>query len=257
MDTDRRKGIAAGVLFLVTEVAAMAGLTLYRPLLDGTDYVLGAGADNRVLLGALCEVVLALAVVGTGVTLFPVLRRRHEGLALGYVCVRLLEAVVIVLGLVSVLAVVTLRREAPAASDAGASSFAVAAKALIAVHDWTFLLGPNLILGVNTLMLAVLLHRTGAVPRVITLLGLVGGPLICASAVAVLFGRYAQLSGPGTAAAVPVFAWELSLAGWLVLRGFRGASVGAGETAAVALDAEAGPETGAAGRRWPAVARPS
>ncbi|MEU1424237.1 DUF4386 domain-containing protein [Kitasatospora sp. NPDC005751] len=268
MDTDRRKGIAAGVLFLVTEVAAVAGLTLYRPLLDGTDYVLGAGADNRVLLGALCEVVLALAVVGTGVTLFPVLRRRHEGLALGYVCVRLLEAVVIVLGLVSVLAVVTLRREAPAASDAGASSFAaasdagassfaVAAKALIAVHDWTFLLGPNLILGVNTLMLAVLLHRTGAVPRVITVLGLVGGPLICASAVAVLFGRYAQLSGPGTAAAVPVFAWELSLAGWLVLRGFRGASVGAGETAAVALDAEAGPETGAAGRRWPAVARPS
>ncbi|MFI8082918.1 DUF4386 domain-containing protein [Kitasatospora sp. NPDC086009] len=257
MDTDRRKGIAAGVLFLVTEVAAVAGLTLYRPLLDGTDYVLGAGADNRVLLGALCEVVLALAVVGTGVTLFPVLRRRHEGLALGYVCVRLLEAVVIVLGLVSVLAVVTLRREAPAASDAGASSFAVAAKALIAVHDWTFLLGPNLILGVNTLMLAVLLHRTGAVPRVITMLGLVGGPLICASAVAVLFGRYAQLSGPGTAAAVPVFAWELSLAGWLVLRGFRGASVGAGETAAVALDAEAGPETGAAGRRWPAVARPS
>ncbi|WP_329485996.1 DUF4386 domain-containing protein [Kitasatospora sp. NBC_01246] len=257
MDTDRRKGIAAGVLFLVTEVAAVAGLTLYRPLLDGTDYVLGAGADNRVLLGALCEVVLALAVAGTGVTLFPVLRRRHEGLALGYVCVRLLEAVVIVLGLVSVLAVVTLRREAPAASDAGASSFAVAAKALIAVHDWTFLLGPNLILGVNTLMLAVLLHRTGAVPRVITVLGLVGGPLICASAVAVLFGRYAQLSGPGTAAAVPVFAWELSLAGWLVLRGFRGASVGAGEFAAPALDAEAGPETGAAGRRWPAVARPS
>ncbi|MFD9597441.1 DUF4386 domain-containing protein [Kitasatospora sp. NPDC059973] len=257
MDTDRREGIAAGVLFLVTEVAAVAGLTLYRPLLDGTYYVLGAGADNRVLLGALCEVVLALAVVGTGVTLFPVLRRRHEGLALGYACVRLLEAVVIVLGLVSVLAVVTLRREAPAASDAGASSFAVAAKALIAVHDWTFLLGPNLILGVNTLMLAVLLHRTGAVPRVITVLGLVGGPLICASAVAVLFGRYAQLSGPGTAAAVPVFAWELSLAGWLVLRGFRGASVGAGGTAAVALDAEAGPETGPAGRRWPAVARPS
>ncbi|MGV9266425.1 DUF4386 domain-containing protein [Kitasatospora sp. NPDC003701] len=228
MNADRRNGMAAGVLFLVTEVAAVAGVALYRPVLDGTDYVLGAGADGRVLLGALCEVVLALAVAGTGVMLFPVLRRRHEGIALGYVCARLLEAVVIVLGLVAVLAVVTLRRDAAAApSDAGASSYAVAARALVAVHDWTFLLGPNLILGVNTLLLALLLHRAGVVPRTITALGLVGGPLICASAVAVWFGLYGQLSGPGAAAALPVFAWELSLAGWLLLRGFRGAADGA------------------------------
>ncbi|MFF1902356.1 DUF4386 domain-containing protein [Kitasatospora sp. NPDC058218] len=224
MNADRRNGIAAGVLFLVTEVAAIAGVALYGPVLDGADYVLGAGADNRVLLGALCEVVLALAVVGTGVTLFPMLRRQHEGIALGYVCARVLEAVVIVLGLVAVLAVVTLRRDA-APSDAGAS--ATVARALVAVHDWTFLLGPNLILGVNTLLLALLLHRARVVPRAITALGLVGGPLICASAVAVWFGVYGQLSGPGAAAALPVFVWELSLAGWLLLRGSRGTDAAA------------------------------
>ncbi|MEU9129329.1 DUF4386 domain-containing protein [Kitasatospora sp. NPDC048540] len=218
--TDRRNSVAAGVLFLITEVTAMAGLALYRPLLSGSDYVLGAGADGRVLLGALCEVALALAVVGTGVMLFPILRRQHEGIALGYVCVRLLEAVVIVLGLVSLLAVVTLHRDA-AAHGTDAQPLAAAARALVAVHDWTFLLGPNLVLGVNTLLLAALLHRSRVIPRAITVLGLIGGPLICASAVAVLFGLYGQLSGPGTAAALPVFAWEVSLALWLIIRGFR------------------------------------
>ncbi|MEU9077671.1 DUF4386 domain-containing protein [Kitasatospora sp. NPDC048538] len=219
---DRRDGVAAGVLFLVTEVAAVAGVLLYRPVLGSADYVLGAGADGRVLLGALCEVVLVLAVAGTGFMLFPVIRRQHEGLALGYVCVRLLEAAFILLGLVSLLAVVTLRRDVSAAHGEGAASYAAAARALVAVHDWTFLLGPNLILGVNTLLLAALVHRSGAVPRAITLLGMVGGPLITASAVAVQFGLYGQLSTAGKLAALPVFAWEVSFAVWLLARGFRG-----------------------------------
>jgi hypothetical protein len=61
---------------------------------------------------------------------------------------------------------------------------------------------------------------TRLVPRFIAVLGLVGGPLICASAVAVMFGTYAQLSVAGAAAALPVFAWELGLAGWLIVKGF-------------------------------------
>ncbi|WP_454320554.1 DUF4386 domain-containing protein [Streptomyces phaeoluteigriseus] len=204
--------MAVGSLFLLTEAAAIAGAVLYRPLLAAADGRLAQGADTRALLGALCEVLLVVAVTGTGAALFPVLRRHGEGLALGYAFGRLLEAAVISLGIVAVLALVTLRRDAGAAAGADL--------ALVAVHDWTFLVGPNIALGLNTVLLAYLAYRARLVPRFIAVLGLVGGPLICASAVAVMFGAYEQLSVAGSVAALPVFAWELGLAGWLIVRGF-------------------------------------
>lgn len=223
MGSTRRTAIVAGVLFLVTEVAAIGGLALYRPVLHDTGYVLGPGADTRVFLGALCEFVLALAVTGTGAALYPVLRRRNEGAAIGYVCGRLLEAAVIVVGIVSVLSVVTLRRQAEGAAGApGADgSFPVTAgQALVAFHDWTFLFGPNFVLGANTLMLAGLLYTSRLVPRPIAVLGLAGGTMICASATAVLFGAYEQVSVAGSLAALPVFAWEVTLAVRLLGKGF-------------------------------------
>ncbi|MFF3212132.1 DUF4386 domain-containing protein [Streptomyces sp. NPDC002886] len=221
MSPDRRTAVAAGSLFLLTEVAAIAGAALYRPLLGAADGRLAEGADTRALLGALCEVVLVVAVAGTGAALFPVLRRRGEGLALGYAFGRLLEAAVIAGGIVAVLALVTLRRDAGAADGADA--------ALVALHEWTFLLGPNIALGLNTVLLAYVAYRARLVPRFIAVLGLIGGPLICASAVAVMFGAYDQLSPAGAAAALPVFAWELSLAGWLIAKGFD-PGTGAGAT---------------------------
>jgi hypothetical protein len=224
MEANRRTAAVTGALFLVTEVAAIAGLALYGPALDGAAYVTGAGADQRVLLGALCEVVLLIAVVGTGVSLFPVLRRRHEALALGYACGRLLEAAVIAVGIVGMLALVTLRGAAAAAGRGGGAPFEAAATTLTAVHDWTFLLGPNIVLGANTLVLAYAMHRSRLVPRALTRLGLVGGTAICASAVAVLFGAYPQVSVAGSVAALPVFAWEVILAVRLLTRGFEPAA---------------------------------
>lgn len=228
MSPDRRTAVAAGSLFLLTEVAAVAGAVLYRPLLGAAGGRLAQGADTRALLGVLCEVVLVVAVAGTGAALFPVLRRHGEGLALGYAFGRLLEAAVIALGIVSVLALVTLRRDAGTAD--GATGADVALRAL---HDWTFLLGPNIALGLNTVLLAYLAFRARLVPRFIAVLGLVGGPLICASAVAVMFGAYAQVSVAGSVAALPVFAWELGLAGWLIVKGF-----GPGSGAASRADGE-------------------
>ncbi|MFZ3499991.1 DUF4386 domain-containing protein [Streptomyces sp. 5.8] len=217
--------MAAGLLFLLTEVSAIAGAVLYRPLLGAADGRLAQGADTQALLGALCEVVLVVAVAGTGAALFPVLRRHGEGLALGYAFGRLLEAAVIAVGIVSVLALVTLRRGVEAGVAGGADA------ALVAVHEWTFLLGPNIALGLNTVLLAYLAYRARLVPRFVAVLGLVGGPLICASAVAVTFGAYDQLSPVGAVAALPVFAWELALAGWLIVKGF-GPGAGAGASRA-------------------------
>ncbi|MFC6832863.1 DUF4386 domain-containing protein [Streptomyces goshikiensis] len=241
MSETRRLAVVAGALFLVTEVAAIGGLALYRPVLEGPGYVVGSGADTRVFLGALCELVLALAVIGTGAALYPVLRRRGEAAAVGYVCGRLLEAAVIVVGIVSVLAVVTLRRSAGPSGAADAASLVTAGKALVALHDWTFLLGPNFVLGANTLVLACLMYTSRLVPRALAGLGLAGGALICASATAVLFGAYEQVSVAGSLAALPVFAWEVTLAVRLLFKGFdEAAGDGAGEGARDRVDALAG-----------------
>ncbi|MET7303487.1 DUF4386 domain-containing protein [Embleya sp. NPDC005575] len=218
MNPTRGTAIVAGVFFLVTEVAAIVGVLLYRPVLADSRYILGAGADGRVLAGALCEIVLAIAIIGSAVTLYPVLRRRHEGAALGYVCLRLLEAAVIVVGIVGTVSIVTLRQEGVGAADADAA--VLVGKALLAIHDCTFLFGPNFILGANTVVLAALAYTSRLVPRTIAVCGLIGGPLICASATAVLFGLYAQVSVVGSIAAVPVFGWEVALAVRLIAKGF-------------------------------------
>jgi hypothetical protein len=230
IDPGRGHAIATGIFFLTAAGFAVAGAVAYQPLLGHADYVMGAGADTRILLGALCEIVLVASVIGTGVASYPIVKRQNESVALGYVCGRLLEAAIIAVGIVSVLSVVTLRQHqasapATAASAAGgADQLAALASALVAVHDWTFLVGPGLVIGVNSFLLAWLVFRAALVPRPIALLGLIGGPLLFASSTAVLFGAYAQVSGWAGLCALPVTAWELSLAVWLLVKGFAPAS---------------------------------
>ena len=226
MDSLRKTAVLAGAFFIIAAVAALAGLVLYGPVLTDPHYIVRAsGGDGRVLAGAFCEVILAIAVIGTAVTLFPVVRRQNEGIALGYVAGRIVEAVVIVTGIISLLSVVTLRQDFAGAAGVTAAPAVAVGKALVAVHDWTFLFGPGLAIGVNTLMLAYLMYSSGLVPRPIAVLGLAGGPLVFASSAAVLFGLYKQVSVWGSVAAIPVFAWEMSLAVWLIARGFRPSAV--------------------------------
>jgi len=174
-----------------------------------------------VLAGAFLEVLLAIAVVGTAVTLYPVIRRQHEGIALGHVAARVIEATIIVAGAISLLAVVTMRHNLAETPGAETTAAVTISQTLVAVHDWTFLFGPKLALGVNTVLLAHLMYRSQLVPRLIAVLGLVGGTLIFASGSAVLFGLYEDLSVFGLSAALPVFAWEVSLAIWMIVKGFK------------------------------------
>jgi len=236
VNSTRKIAIVAGVFFLITEIAAIAGLVLYHPVLNHPGYIISPGADTRVFLGAFCDVILAIAVIGTAVTLYPVVKRQNQSVALGYVCGRLMEAAVIVVGIISVLSVVTLRQDYAGTAGRNAASLVTVGKSLVAIHDWTFLLGPDLVLGVNTLLLASLMYRSGLVPRFIAVLGLAGGPLIFASATAVMFGLYAQVSVWGTITAVPVFAWEVTLAVWLIAKGFKSSPITSGNLRPAAAD---------------------
>jgi hypothetical protein len=167
----------------------------------------------------LCEVFLAITNIGTAVVLWPIVKRQSETLALSYVASRVVESTIIVVGLISLLSVVTLREDfAGAGADAG--SLTVAGESLVAIHDWTFLLGPGFCVGVNGLLLGYLFYRSGLVPRGIAMLGLIGGPMIFASAIAVLFGAYEQ-DGPHFLLSIPEIAFEASITIYTIVRGFK------------------------------------
>ncbi|HET6759525.1 MAG TPA: DUF4386 domain-containing protein [Propionibacteriaceae bacterium] len=225
MDSLRRTALVAGGLYLITFVTSIPARLLSGPVRNDPNYVLGPGADAQVLFAGFLDVVLALACIGTAVALYPVVKRQNEGVALGFVGARVLEAAIIVTGVVSLLSVVTLRQ-----AGAGADAL-VTAQALVASYDWTFLFGPGFMAAVNALLLGSLMYRSGLVPRIIPLVGLIGAPLLLASDTAIMFGLWEQFSLPAGVATLPVALWEFSLGVWLVVKGFRPSSFTAGMTA--------------------------
>lgn len=217
MTSPRAIARLAGGLFLLTHVTSVGAVLLYGA--GGVDPSEPLAGRSAVLTGALLEAVLAVAVVGTSVALFPLLRTRAPGLAAAYVGLRTLEASVILVGVVAILPVVGEPAvSAPTALDPGV------AQGLQLVHAWTFLVGPGLVCPVNTVVLAWLLLRERVVPRAIPTLGLVGGPLVGVMNVAVLFG----VTSTVPIAVVPIFAWEVSLAVYLIVRGLRPGRYAAG-----------------------------
>lgn len=218
----RRTARIAGVWFALTFATSIPALLLYQPLLQHHDYVLGAGADTRVALGASLEILLVVANIATAVVLYPVLKRQSQSVSLGYVASRTIESALIAVGLVSVLALVTLRQDVGGADAANSASLVLAGRSLVAVHDWTFLLGPAVCAGVgNGILLGSLMYRSGLVPRGMAMLGLIGGPLIVASAIAIVLGAYDNGDAVNSLLSLPEIAWEASLTIYLLVKGFR------------------------------------
>ena len=224
MNTTRKIALVTGILMIITFITSIpAQLVLYHPLLtDPAKYLHGSGADPAVSLGALLEVILVIANVGTAVVLYPIVKRQNEIVALAFVMERVLESVAIMVGFFSLLAVVTLRQGGAGASGADAAALVTAGKSLVAVHDWTFLIGPGFLDGLGTgLMLGYLIYKSGLMPRGLALLGLIGGPLVMASGVAVLFGVFKAGAAGQAIATIPEVLWELSVGIYLIVKGFK------------------------------------
>jgi uncharacterized protein DUF4386 len=222
----RRSAIAAGVCYLITHVTSVAAPALYGPILNNAGYITGPGPDTSVVLGAFFEIILALGIVGTAVALFPVVKWWHEGVALGYVGLRTLEAAIIAAGVLPLLAAVTLRQQV-AAGGGDTAALITLGNALVAFHNSTLLLGPGLVCGVNTVLLAYLMYRSHLVPRFIPVLGLIGGPLVFAYNTAAMFGFATQIPSWAGILVIPIFAWEVSLALRLIVKGFNSPAMAA------------------------------
>src|SRR4051812_17913245 len=220
MTLDQKRARVFGVLFLITFVTSIPALLLYQPVLDDpVGYIAGAGQNDQVIFGAFLELLLIVANIGTAVVIFPIVRRQSEELALGYVTARLFECTFILVGVVAVLGIVTLQQEVAGATEG------TVAYTLAAIKDWTFLLGPGWVVGWgNGLILGYLMYKSELVPRRMTWLGLVGGPLIILTGTLVLFGvadAGGTLQGLAT---IPEGLWELSLGVYCAVKGFRPSS---------------------------------
>jgi hypothetical protein len=231
MSSTRKTALVAGVFYLITFIS-IPTLALYGPVKNHRDWILSSGGHTAVLVGGFLEVIVALAGIGTAVTLYPVVKRQNEGTALGFVAARVLEAGMIFTGVVSLLSLVTLRQHLGGAAGADAASLVTTGASHVAVYNWAFLLGQSLMPGINALLLGSLMYRSRLVPRVIPMIGLIGAPLLIASVFATLFGGIAQYSSLAALAALPVAAWEFSLGVWLVMKGFKPSPITTGIAAA-------------------------
>ncbi len=214
MADDQRHARIFGVLFIITFITSIAALALFQPVLDDpAGYVAGGGKDNQIYLGAFLEFLLVLANVGTAAVLYPIARRQNEALAISYVGARIIESVFIAAGIIFVLGVVSLRNDLPGADEA--------AFTLAALKDWTFLLGPGMVVPFgNGLILGYLMYKSGLVPRRMAWLGLIGGPLLLFGNFGVLFDWWKQ-TGAVSLLVIPEFIWEAFLGIYCAIWGFR------------------------------------
>lgn len=227
MDSTRRTAFVTGVLFIITFVASIPAVVLYSPVLHHTNYILGAGSDTRVYWGALLEVITLVAGIGTAVVLFPIVRRQNESVALGYVTARVIESMIIMAGILCLMAIVTLRQDLAGVAGTNADSLVIAGRSLVAVHKWSFLMGPGLLgsgLG-NGLLLGYLMYKSGLVARPWAVLGLIGGTCIVLSGIAVLFNVIDAGSKAQAIATAPEFIWEAFLGIYLTFWGFKAAPI--------------------------------
>jgi hypothetical protein len=199
------------------------GVLLYNPVLHPAQFMAGAGGDTRVRLGAVCEVFLIIANIGTALVVYPIFRRAYRVLSLGYVTARLVECTFIAIGIVSYLAVVTLHQQT---AGGAAGSLVNDARTLVAVRNWSFVLGPGFVVGVgNGLILGSMMYRSGLMPRGLTILGLIAGALICVTGLGVVLDVIPRGGTVQAIATIPEFIWELSLGIYPIVKGFKASPI--------------------------------
>jgi hypothetical protein len=228
MEPTRKIALAGGIAYLVTFAASIPQLKLFADVIaDPTGYISTPGSNAAVQWGSVLEFMTAASGVATAVLLYPVTKRVSRTAAIGFVTSRVVEAALILVGVVSILSVLTLQHHFAGATGAQADALGVTGESLVAMRQWTFLLGPGVMAGVNDLLLGYILYKSGLVGRVIPIIGLVGAPLILLSDTAVILGGWTQVSTPGKLSALPVFVFELSVGVYLTVKGFRPAALAA------------------------------
>ena len=221
----RKAGKLFGWLFIATFVTSIPARLLFVNGL-GADWknmtFSGAVNENQMFIGGILEFGVILANIATAIVLYPIVKRRFAMGSIGYVAARITESAFILLGLISLMSVVTVSQQLASADGATAAALTAQGGSLVSTYDWAFLFGPGLVVGFgNGLLLGYMMYKSGLVPRRMAMLGLIGGPLLIISFGFQLFGVYENGSGPSFLMALPEIAWEASLGIYAAWKGFR------------------------------------
>lgn len=213
LDSNRKTSLTTGILYLLTFVS-IPTLSLYGPVHDA-NYITSSASDTPILIGGILEIIVALSGIGTAVVLYPVLKKQNEGMALGLVSSRVLEAATIFAGVMFLLTVVTFHQSAASAEAVMTS------RTLVTMYDRMFLIGQSFMPAINDLLLGLLLYHSRLVPRGLSLIGIIGGPVLLVGTFSVLLGFIGQRDPLAALSAVPVAVFEFSLGIYLLVKGFK------------------------------------
>jgi Domain of unknown function (DUF4386) len=219
VNSTRKTALVAGIFYVITFVS-IPTLGLYTSV-KGKDFIISSGADTGALWGCFLEVIVALAGIGTAITLYPVVKRQNQSMAIGFVASRTLEAAMIFTGVASLLSLVTLHQDLGTATAANTASLVTIGASHVATYNWAFTLGGSLMPGINAILLGTLLYRSGLVPRVLPMIGLIGAPLHLTAVVLTMFGVIDRIGSVALIAALPIAVWEFSLGVYLIVKGFK------------------------------------
>ncbi len=211
-----------GSFFILAAISSIVGLKLYDPILANSTHMLKASNfQSQIIFGSINELILAVSAVGTGIMLFPLLKRYSETIGLGYLSFRILEVVFICIGTISILTALSVSEHytnGMIKNEDDAKNIMITFKS---IHKWTFIIGPNFMLSINTFLYSYVLLKTKVIPQSLSKLGLVASVLIMIAAILELFGIIEQISTWGIIFALPIAFYEMTLAGWLIIKGIR------------------------------------
>ena len=203
-----------GALFLIAMAASIAGNGLLLPIITDDNYLETLLANNATVRAAsVLMLVNSIAVVSIGVLMYEVLKRGSVFIAVGYLAARVIESVVLIFGVINVLSLIGLAEQFAKAEPASAHLLSAARTAID--NNWYSYQAAMMALGVGSLCLCYVLYQFKLIPRLLSILGVIGYvTLAIASLLAFLDFDL------GLVATLPVFVFELVFGAWLITKGF-------------------------------------
>jgi hypothetical protein len=226
MYTDRKIAIIAGVLFITATVAGILSSVFTGPILGNPDYLIKISTnENQVIIGALFTLVMGFAGAGIAISLYPILRKYNEGLALGSVGFRIIEGMLWIINAIGLLLLLTLSKEFVKAGTPGSSSFQTSAILIRAAGDWVSNVVVLLAWCLGALMYYYIFYQTKLIPRWLAAWGLIGIILTLIACGLVLFRLINSWSTIQIVLFLPIALQEMFLAVWLIVKGFNSSAL--------------------------------
>ncbi len=221
MNTYKKTAIIAGILFIIATAAALLS-TSFLAAVDASNYLTAVSAQgNRVTAGALLAFIAAAASAGIAISLYPVLRKYNEGLSLGAVGFRLIEAVFYIVGVIGLLLLLSLSREFVQAGAPDVPYYQTLGALVLAGYHWSGNVGSLLAFCLGALMYYYIFYQTKLVPRWLAGWGIIGAVMCMVAGLLVMFRVIGPMSTPQVILALPIAVQEMVLAVWLIFKGFN------------------------------------